>query len=298
MSEPISFERLVAAKKEARPQKRLWLSTGTPGIDLAYEIHMPKQPFKDLLVFYHGGGAHGRAGYDCMARALSDAAPVAVCLPDVRGHGSSSGPRGHAFPSKVVWDDVDLMVAAMRRLYPGVRIHLGGHSSGSGMLLNHLTRRQPRETADSLILLAPEFGWRAGLYQCDNSFGSFTRVRRWPFLLAACTGGLLGSSLPAVYFQLPEDAKKFGCLPAYSVGMANAVTPAAPAWQLRQLALPTHIAVANDDQLINANRLAAFIECNGGNNVHVARLNDVDHLGVILDSVPFLSKALGYLPSH
>ena len=296
MSDSLAFEPFIKRLTGVPQQKRRWLVTETPGVALAYEIHQPEGPLQDLLIFYHGGGAHGRAGYDHMAHALIAAAPVGVCLPDMRGHGASHGPRGHVFPPRLLWNDVDRMVAAMRRAFPDARIHLGAHSSGAGMLLNHLTQRPPRETVDSLILLAPEFGWRAGLYRGSGRFGNFAQVRTWPFLLATCTGGLLGSGLPAVCFNIPEYAESIGCLRSYSVGMANAVTPSKPAEQLRQLDLPTHLAIAEEDQIIDAERLAAFAERNAGPHLTLSRLPNVDHLGIILDAIPFLCRALGHSP--
>ncbi len=297
MNDPTSLKSFTARLKDVSSQERLWLATKTPGVNLAYEIHKPEGAIQDLLVFYHGGGAHGRAGYDRMAQALVAAGPVAVCLPDMRGHGSSGGERGHVCRPRLIWDDVDQLVAAMRQAFPGVSIHLGGHSSGAGMLLNHLTRRPPREIVDSLILLAPEFGWRAKLNHSGTNFGAFARIRRWPFFLSAFTGGVLGSGLPSVYFQLTEDAKRAGCLTTYSVGMSNAVTPNDPAEQLHRLELPTHIAIAGDDQLIDADRLEDFIYRYGRRNIDTVRLPSIDHLGVILDAIPFLCNALGYRPS-
>lgn len=294
MGDDISFARFIARLEDVPSQERLRQPTETPSVDIVYEIHRPDGAFNDLLIFYHGGGAHGRAGYDRMAQRLLAAAPVAVCLPDVRGHGSSGGPRGHLSSPHLAWDDVDQLVALMRREFPGIRIHLGAHSSGAGMLLNHLTRRPPREPVDSLILLAPELGWRAGLYRSTNKFGSFAQVRVWPFLLAACTGGFIGGSLPAVYFGVSAEAERAGCVPDYTVNMANAVTPDDPAGQLHRLTLRTRIGIAEKDQLIDADRLATFITRHGGHNIKATRLSGTDHLGVILDSVPFLCEALAY----
>lgn len=293
----IDFRRFIQQLEgePAAPGQPQWLRTETPSIDLAHQIHLPDGAFEGLLIFYHGGAAHGRAGYDRMAQRLVEAAPIAVCLPDIRGHGASGGKRGHAAAPVRVWDDVDRLVAAMREQFPEMRIHLGGHSSGAGMLLNHLTRRPPQTQADSLILLAPELGWRAGLYHNGSRFGSFARVRIWPFMLAALSGELFGNGIPAVHFDLPTEALDApGLVSHYTVGMANALTPDNPARQLQRLTIPTHIGIAGSDQLINADRLAAFITQQKNPNIHVTRLADTDHLGAILDAAPFIQAALGF----
>lgn len=109
---------------------------------------------------------------------------------------------------------------------------------------------------------------------------------------------MLGSKQSAVYFNIPVEAESAGCLRSYSVGMSNAVTPDRPAMQLGQLELPTYLAIGEEDQITDAARLAAFVEHNAGSHLTLSRLSGVDHLGIILDAVPFLRRALGYAPGH
>ncbi|MDO4232565.1 MAG: hypothetical protein Q4D19_10580 [Lautropia sp.] len=76
--------------------------------------------------------------------------------------------------------------------------------------------------------------------------------------------------------------------------MANALTPDNPAHQLQRLTIPTHIGIAGQDQLIDPDRLVAFIAQQTNPNIHVTRLAETDHLDVILDAVPFIHAALGF----
>lgn len=280
------------AKQPAPSAAERTLAGATPGIELAFELRAPSTSFDDLLIFYHGGGAHRRAGYAQLADEVVRNAGIAVCLPDVRGHGSSGGERGHASQAAVVWDEVDRMVGAMRREHPGVRIHLGGHSSGAGLLLNHLTSRAPAEPIDGLVLLAPDFGYRAGLYRDRSRFGSFAKIKTWPFLLSAMSGGRLGGAVKAVRFDYGETADLPGCLPFYTVNMANAVTPRDPARQLGQLAIPTCIGLAENDELIDVDRLQAFLTANAARQVSWERLPGLGHLDVLLNAAPFVARAV------
>lgn len=89
------FEKRLAETASAGPGAMQY-TAAADGIDLAYEVFTPRGEFSDLLVFYHGGGSNMQAGYDRLAFELVRRAPLAVCLPDMRGHGASGGRRGHA----------------------------------------------------------------------------------------------------------------------------------------------------------------------------------------------------------
>lgn len=267
--------------------------------DLACEIHRPSGAISDLLVFYHGGGANRRAGYGRLAAGLVCHAPLAVCLVDMRGHGDSGGRRGHAEIPWVIWDDVDCVVSQMTRDFPGVAIHLGGHSSAAGMLLNYRTVHRPRTEVRSLVLLAPEFGYRAGLYRPrDRSHGPFARVRLWPFLLNAFSGGMIGGGLPAVSlnYQGSRLAEEIGCVSRYTVNMALAVTPADPAGQLGQLDLPTWVGIADEDELVDAAKLDAFLARHGPSALRREVIAGTTHLRIIVDAVTPVLAALGLCP--
>ena len=59
------------------------------GSKLVYRLYAPRNPLA-VLIFYHGSGSHGAAGYQHLARALSEQ-QIAVITPDIRGHGDSEG---------------------------------------------------------------------------------------------------------------------------------------------------------------------------------------------------------------
>ncbi|ACL62197.1 alpha/beta fold hydrolase [Methylobacterium nodulans] len=288
----VGFLSRLSGEKVMSGLKRKISSSGTPSVELAFELHLPNNSFSDLLIFYHGGGAHRRAGYDRLGDALVRDGGIAVCLPDLRGHGASGGRRGHAPTPDAIWDDVDRLVGAMRREFPGTRVHLGGHSSGAGMLLNHLTRRRPAEPVDGLVLLAPELGFRSGLYRDHSTFGSFARVSTWPFLLSAFSGGHLGAGIEAVRFDYGNAENVEGCLASYTVGMANAVTPTDPARQLGRLSVPTTIGLPENDELIDVERLEAFLARHAAKEVRWERLPGLGHLDVLLGAAPFIRSAL------
>lgn len=79
----------------------------------------------------------------------------------------------------------------------------------------------------------------------------------------------------------------------YTVNMAMAVTPKDPIGQLARLELPTWIGIAGDDELIDAEKLDAFISRHAPQGVRREVLAEMTHLGVILDAHTSILAALG-----
>ncbi|MBI1868274.1 MAG: alpha/beta hydrolase [Methylocystis sp.] len=281
-----NFEARLGDAPSVLPRRQQRTTADAGGIDLAYEVYAPAGDFSDLLVFYHGGGANMRAGYNRLATELVSRSPLAVCLTDMRGHGASGGRRGHAESPADVWKDVDRLVAQLARDFPGVRIHLGGHSSAAGMLLNYRTLYTPQADVCSLILLAPEFGFRAKLYRSGTAgSGSFARLQIWPFLLHSISGGYFGGGISAVALNYKgSQGPEIGYVQKYTVNMAIAVTPKDPAGQLARFDLPTWIGIAGDDELIDAEKLDVFIARHAPPCVRREALPGTTHLEAILDA--------------
>lgn len=303
MSAALKFQDFEArlAKMASIEEPQLKRTAAADGIDLAYKVFQPVGDFNDMLVLYHGGGANMRGGYAWLAAELAGRAPLAVCLTDMRGHGLSGGRRGHTDPPAAVWRDVDCIATRVARDFPGVAIHLGGHSSAAGMLLNYRTIHQPQADVRSLVLLAPEFGFRANLYRTSaGSSGSFGRANIWPFLLNAFSAGRLGGSLPAVRLNYEDSrlASEIGCISSYSVNMALAVTPNEPARQLARLDLPTWVGIAEDDELIDAAKLDAFLVRHSPSTLRRRVIPGATHLGVILEAVAPILAAMGFDAEH
>ena len=149
-----------------------------------------------------------------------------------------------------------------------------------------------------------------------GSSGSFGRANIWPFLLNAFSAGRLGGSLPAVRlnyedsqthgsgpmrFATPSStrlASEIGCISSYSVNMALAVTPNEPARQLARLDLPTWVGIAEDDELIDAAKLDAFLVRHSPSTLRRRVIPGATHLGVILEAVAPILAAMGFDAEH
>lgn len=283
----IDFDRYVEQAKSYGewPGGHVDMSSGCVE-GLSYRLYRHAAASEDAIVVYHGGGVNSAAGYDVLARQLAAEPTLAVCLVDIRGHGDSTGERGTVERPERIWRDVDVILAEMRRRFPLARRHLLGHSSGAGMLLNYLTRYPGEQRADSLIMLAPELGPFSGMARDLAATARFAQVRQWPFVANALSGGRWFGQVRAVSLNFPPAvlaaAPDFVC--QYSVNMANALTPRAPARQLAALRLPTLLLAAAQDELFNAQAMQRFVEQHGNAQTAFGLLEGSTHLSCVFDA--------------
>jgi alpha-beta hydrolase superfamily lysophospholipase len=115
------------------PALEWWLDVD--GARLSVRAWQPDGAQRAQVFVVHGLGEHsGR--YASVIDAMT-AEGFAVIAYDLRGHGRSSGPRGHASSIGVLVADLNAVIAdALRRIGDGVRI-MYGHSMGGAIVLSH-----------------------------------------------------------------------------------------------------------------------------------------------------------------
>ncbi|WP_437202557.1 lysophospholipase [Planctomicrobium sp. SH664] len=105
-----------------------------------YSCRHPVSPSVGLVLLVHGLGEHsGRYGH--LIRYFQDAGLSTVRM-DLRGHGRSEGPRGHAPSYDQLLDDLSLMLAEARARFPHLPVILYGHSLGGNLVANWCLRRR------------------------------------------------------------------------------------------------------------------------------------------------------------
>ncbi len=62
---------------------------------------------------------------------------------DLFGHGHSAGKRGTIISYNALLNDIDLLVAKTKQLYPNVPLFIYGHSLGGNLALNYLLNNNP-----------------------------------------------------------------------------------------------------------------------------------------------------------
>lgn len=101
----------------------------------------PDRKPKAVVCLVHGHSEHvGR--YAHVGEAFSKAGYVLAGY-DERGHGKTSGARGHIPSYEAMLDDISDFMALMQKRYPGLPRFLYGHSMGGNQVINFALRRRP-----------------------------------------------------------------------------------------------------------------------------------------------------------
>jgi alpha-beta hydrolase superfamily lysophospholipase len=62
---------------------------------------------------------------------------------DLRGHGKTTGQRGHTPSYETLMEDIDRFLGEVEKRFPGCPRFLYGHSLGGNLVLNYVLRRRP-----------------------------------------------------------------------------------------------------------------------------------------------------------
>lgn len=120
---------------------------------LFVQLWEPERNMRGVINLIHSLGEHsGR--YAKWAARLADEGFVVRAF-DLRGHGRSSGKRGHASNYNKLIRDVGQFVDQAREEYPGLPVFLYGHSFGANLILNYMIRHV--NNLDGIIITSPWF---------------------------------------------------------------------------------------------------------------------------------------------
>lgn len=136
------------------------------GSHLHARVWLPAGEAVAAVAVVHGLGEY-IGNYTALAEAFT-AAGFAVLGIDLRGHGHSPGPRGHAPGFSILLDDLALLHAETARRCPARPLFFFGHSLGGSLVLNYVLRRRPTlagvvAVAPALRLFTPPPAWKLAL---------------------------------------------------------------------------------------------------------------------------------------
>jgi alpha-beta hydrolase superfamily lysophospholipase len=103
-------------------------------VELYGKLWIPDGSVNALVIMVHGIGEHSGC-YDEWAERFT-LQSVGFLAFDMRGHGHSSGIRGHA-SINAVKDDLRAIIKSMHKKFPGVPVVLFGHSLGGHIVLSY-----------------------------------------------------------------------------------------------------------------------------------------------------------------
>ncbi|HBY57022.1 MAG TPA: lysophospholipase [Candidatus Atribacteria bacterium] len=111
------------------------------GLSLFGQNWQPENHPKAVICLVHGLGEHsGR--YVPIANSLTQVGYVLVSF-DLRGHGKSSGPRGHTPSYEALIQDISSLLEVSNKKFSKLPFFLYGHSLGGNLVLNYVLRRKP-----------------------------------------------------------------------------------------------------------------------------------------------------------
>jgi acylglycerol lipase len=263
MGHPIAFEEVQCAQ-EARAglAKAPHYIHAPDGVQLACFAYPSASP-RAALLFLHGGGAHSMAGYPILAHQLSASHRVSVFLVDLRGHGRSGGPRGHAISPVSVFRDISMVLSLIRHDLASqhLPIFLGGHSSGAAVVLNYADWPDSSKIpVDGYVFLSPEFGHRSGTAR-SHATGTFATPRSWVFAANEIFGERVFGHWAAVDLHYPPHVLRTDplLLSSLSRNMAMACTPTDPQRSFALLDNPFALLVGDDDELIDPQAILNYL---------------------------------------
>jgi len=121
------------------------------GLQLFGQIWQPEGQPRAVVCLVHGMGEHG-GRYAQVVDALTQAGYVLFTF-DIRGHGKSSGPRGHTPSYEALMNDISSLLEVANKQFSQLSFFLYGHSLGGNLVLNYILRRQPQ--FKGVIVTAP-----------------------------------------------------------------------------------------------------------------------------------------------
>lgn len=107
---------------------------------------------KAVIALVHGFGEHCMR-YDSMARYYNEKGYAMIGY-DRRGHGQSTGPRGHTPSYEAFLDEVDDLIKTCKERYPNKPIIIYGHSMGGNIVLNYIITR-PDPAIQQTVVTGP-----------------------------------------------------------------------------------------------------------------------------------------------
>lgn len=229
------------------------------GSSLAYRVYPAANGDKQkIAILIHGSGGHS-TGMNGIAKKLA-AENILVVVPDIRGHGAS-GTRGDIGYYGQLDDDLDDLIAELRRQYLVGHFALLGFSSGGGFALR--AAAGPSSAAFTrLVLLSPYLGYDAPSTRRPEDSATWAKADVPRFMALRLLRRLdlrCCEALPVIAFAVGPGSEKY-VTTRYSYRLlTNFGPPAALSEAFRKLKIPTTIVAGGADELLLPNKYADVV---------------------------------------
>jgi len=247
------------------------------GARLEYR-HYPADSNRAVILL-HGSGSHSRYLFP-LADYLRSEGLARVYTPDLRGHGSAPERRGDIDYIGQLEDDLADLIEVIKRDHPGIRVVVGGHSSGGGLAVRFAGGRHGG-LAEAYLLLAPYLKYNAPTMR--NNSGGWAR----PYV-----GRIIGLSmlnnlgihalddLPVIEFNMPRQVRDGTETLVYTQRLNTGLAPRNYKKDLAAVNKPLLVVSGSADESFYGERFGPVIK--RYTEAEVELLKGVTHMGVVV----------------
>lgn len=279
-----SLPELTSISKSARAVDRSTMPplsrfSARDGTELAYRHYPARGPSSGKIAIL----VHGSSGSSTSAHALADALAargVDTYAPDIRGHGGS-GTRGDtAYPGQLE-NDMEDLIALVRKTSPNEPITLLGHSAGGGFALR-IASSPIQDLFVRTVLLAPYLGYDAPTNWPNSGGWAAADIPRFLGLVALRKLGIdCCESLPTLAFAVPANSAK-RLNPSYSFRLMRNFATRGYASDLAAARHPITLISGANDELMRADKYADAVHAVSP-STEVKLIEGIDHMGIVCD---------------
>ena len=247
------------------------------GTELSYRHYPPRGASAGKIAIV----VHGSSGSSPAVHALADALAargVETYVPDTRGHGGS-GTRGDIGYLGQLENDLEDLVALVRKTQPSEPITLLGHSAGGGFALR-IASSPIRDQFARAVLLAPYLGYDAPTNRPDSGGWASADIPRVLALQALRGLGInCCEALPTLAFAVPANSAKI-LASTYSYRLMRNFATRGYRADFAAATIPVSLFAGADDELMISDKYADAVHAVAP-KVDVKLIDGVDHMGIV-----------------
>jgi alpha-beta hydrolase superfamily lysophospholipase len=255
------------------------------GTELAYRHYPARGVASEKIAIL----VHGSSGSSTSVHALADALAargVETYAPDVRGHGGS-GTRGDIAYVGQLENDLEDLVAVVRKTSPNQPLTLLGHSAGGGFALR-VASSPIQNLFARTVLLAPYLGYDAPTNRDSGGWASPDIPRFLALAALRRIGIACCEALPTLAYAVPPNSEN-SLVPAYSYRLMRNFATRGYKDDLAGVTKPLTLISGADDELMLADKYADAVHAVAP-SVDVKLIEGVNHMGIV--SVPRAVSAI------
>ncbi len=249
------------------------------GTNLAYRHYPARGTASDKIAIL----VHGSSGSSMHVHALADALAargVETYAPDIRGHGGS-GTRGDIGYLGQLENDLEDLVAVVRKTAPSQPLTLIGHSAGGGFALR-VASSPIQNLFARTVLLAPYLGYDAPTNLPNSGGWASPDIPRFLALAALHRLGIeCCEALPTRAFAVPPNSERM-LASTYSYRLMRNFATRGYKDDFAATTKPVSLIAGADDELMLAGKYADAVHAVAP-SVDVKLIGGVSHIGIVSD---------------